>query len=137
DRVSVGARGARGDVAAVAGVRAAALLHRRARAARRSHEALPEVAPRQRRQDRAQDDRKAPEGQLHKLTRGRQTGPMAKPRAENRSGVYLAQMSTGSAGPAQPAGRIVGRALADDAAERDGDVRGRAGLHRVAAWTED
>ena len=38
------ARGARGDVAALAGVRAAALLQRRARAARRPGQALPEVA---------------------------------------------------------------------------------------------
>ena len=67
DRLPVGARGARGDVAAVAGVRAAALLHRRALAARRSREALPEVAARQRRQDRAQDHRQAAQVQLHQL----------------------------------------------------------------------
>ena len=51
------------------GVRAAALLHRRALAARRSHEALPEVAARRRRQDRAQDHREAAQGQLHQLAR--------------------------------------------------------------------
>ena len=48
------ARGAGGDVAALARVRAASLLHRRALAARRPGEALPEVAARQRRQERAQ-----------------------------------------------------------------------------------
>ena len=49
-------------------VRAAALLHRRALAAGRSREALPEVAPRDRRQDRAQDHRQAPQVELHQLS---------------------------------------------------------------------
>jgi hypothetical protein len=46
DRVPVSARGARGDVAAVAGLRAPALLHGRPLAAQRSGQALPEVAAR-------------------------------------------------------------------------------------------
>src|SRR5262245_477436 len=58
-----------------------------------------------------------------------QTSPADKPvrwrsRAENRTGAYRAYVRSGSAGPAQPAGRIVSRgsalALADDGPRREG-----------------
>lgn len=48
---------------------------------------------------------------LHHMTgqkSGRQAGLLAR-RAENRSAMYSVYLSTGSAGPTQPAARIVGR----------------------------
>ncbi len=56
------ARGARGDVAALVRVRAAALLHRRALAAVGFDEALPEVAARRRRQVPRSSAREAAQG---------------------------------------------------------------------------